>query len=367
MNVEDDSALLLKAAARLAVHPGYVAHDLRRWALAAGSARDVTLGLEQEALTRLALCRTPRRGKGFAEDVQALARFVNASAPALAAMFREVEALETLASAPKAALAESLLAAARDDGTERTSADLPPAGSPLSPLWLRRCVERFWGGEQPPATYPRDLELPLLLHQPVALVEVAGLHVADVRGWLGDRDVEVLDGVADRPLRACLVAYGGVGVVFVDAADSDAERRLSLAHEASHLVLDYLLVRDRVAAYDPALLDVLDGIRTPSSTEQLEALVANVPLGIRTHLLERGPRGALHNRGAMLTENRAEQVAWELLAPRDEVIQRSSSPRRPNEVLRAEFGLPTDAAMAYGAFLERLSASTADPWWDGSR
>jgi hypothetical protein len=366
MNGKEDALLLLRAAQRLEKHVGFVAHDLHRWSVPAGHGGQATLGLDPEALTRLALCRTPRRDKGFAEDVQALARYVHASPAALAAMFREVEAVATLASAPKAALTGAMLAAARDEGDEQTSADLPPAGSPSSPLWLQRCIERFWGEDQPPPAYPRDLELSLLLHQPVALVEVTGLHVADVRAWLSERGVDVLADVADRSLRACLVAYGGVGVVFVDATDSTAERRLSLAHEASHFLLDYLLVRERVAGYEPALLDVLDGAREPTGDEQLEALVANVPLGVHTHLFERGPGGVLHNRSALVTENRAEQVAWELLAPRDEVMQRaSSSSRTPTEVLRDDFGLPVEAATTYGTFLDRLAGVPTDGWLDG--
>jgi len=365
MNSRNESLLLHRAAQRLEKNAGFVAHDLYQWSVLVGRSGRATLGLDPVAMTRLALCRTPRRDRGFAEDGQTLAQYVHASPAALAAMFREVEVVRTLASAPKAALAGAMLAAARDEGDEPTSADLPPAGSPSSPLWLHRCIERFWGEDQPPAAYPRDLELSLLLHQPVALVEVSGLRVLDVRAWLSERGVGVLADVADRPLRACLVAYGGVGVIFVDAADSAAERRLSLAHEASHLLLDYLLVRERVAAYEPALLEVLDGLREPTSEEQLEALVANVPLGVHTHLFERGPGGGLHSRSALVTENRAEQMAWELLAPRDEVIQRASS-RGPGEVLREDFGLPVDAAAAYARFLERLmGASPSDRWLDG--
>ena len=195
---------------------------------------------------------------------------------------------------------------------------------------------------------------------------VGRARVADVHAWLNELNIEGLPQIDDRPLRACLVAYGGVGVIFVDVTDSVAERRLSLAHEISHFLLDYLLVRERIATYDTGLLAVLDGIRQPTGQEQLQALIANVPLKVHTHLFERGPEGGFHSRDAMAAENRAEQVAWELLAPRDEVMQRvSSSSRSPIEVLRDEFGLPAAAAIRYGAFLARLmEADPVDRWLD---
>jgi Zn-dependent peptidase ImmA (M78 family) len=158
-------------------------------------------------------------------------------------------------------------------------------------------------------------------------------------------------------LRAALIAYAGVGVIFVDADLNAAERLVSVAHESGHFITDYLMVRSEVEASAPHLVDVLDGLRKPNEDDYIAAVLNRLPLGVHTHLLARNDLGEYSSAETERSEERATRVAWELLAPQASVEERVLGLGNPFEltsVLRREFGLPVAAARAYASFLRRL-------------
>jgi hypothetical protein len=138
------------------------------------------------------------------------------------------------------------------------------------------------------------------------------------------------------------MAWRGVGVVFFDGTLDAAERRFTLAHELGHFLLDYDEPRRRVLRDAPELLEVVDGVRTPTPADRAQAVLARVPVGVHTHLLEdAGGRGH--------AEDQASRFALELLAPWEEALDvaREAS-RQPG---------PYRLALARGAHLmsERFS------------
>lgn len=356
--------LLGRLRARLQVEPGFVSHDLARWHALRGEPEP--LG-DERARPRLALCRSPRRGASFAADVAAVAAHAEVGVEELARFYRLLDAAEALRGASSSAV-EGLLAAARDVAEEEaTHVEAPGTGAVIAagalPGWLAGAVDRFWRSEPPPR-FPRDLELHILLHLPVAVVEVPNLTVEDVRAYLGPEAAEPLSSLPNRRVHACLLAYAGVGIIFVDATDDDRERRVNLAHETSHFLVDYLLVRERLASHDPGLLDVMDGLRPPTRGEELGALLAGVPLGVQTHLLERDAAGGHVARSTTTVEDRAETMAWELLGPRAEVLAATASRDAAQlaAILVDRFGFPDGVAAAYAGFLARLAAPRGDSW-----
>jgi len=357
--------VLERLRVRLELEPGFVSHDLARWAALRGHPDPFTD--RPQSWRRLALCRAPRRGAGFAADVATIAAHADFKVEELAGFYRLLDAAEALLAASSSADA-GLLAAARDVAEEEaTRVEAPATGAAIAtgtlPGWLATVVERFWHF-QPAPSFPRDLELHIMLNLPVAIVEVPELTVRDMRAHLGPGASGVLAALPDRRVHACLLAYAGVGIIFVDATDDPAERRTNLAHEAAHFLLDYLLVRDRLAAHDLGLLDVMDGLRQPTPQEELGALLASVPLGVQTYLLERDLAGGHRARSTAEIEDRAELVAWELLAPRADVLAAidSSDPAALIDVLDQRFGLPRGVANAYASFLARLAAPRGDSW-----
>src|SRR5260370_32213716 len=116
----------------------------------------------------------------------------------------------------------------------------------------------FWQLAGDPGPFPRDLRRAVHRATPLSVKFLPGLSVQRVRTWLGNLGVccAVPDG--DRALRACLFARDSCGFVFLDAADSEAEHRFSLAHEIGHFLRHYLQPRGRaVAHFGEGILDPL--------------------------------------------------------------------------------------------------------------
>lgn len=357
--------VLDRLGARLELEAGFVSYDLARWQSRTGQPDPFTS--VPEARRRLGLCRSPRRGVDFAADVAALAGHADVAVEDLARLYRRLDAEDALLAATPSATS-GLLAAARDVAEEEaTRAEVPATGAAIAagalPGWLATAVDRFWRS-RPPRDFPRDLELHILLNLPVAVIERAELSVDDVRTHLGPDASQLLAALPNRRVHACLLAYAGVGIIFVDANDDPAERRLNLAHEAAHFLLDYLIPREHLTAHDPELLEVMDGLRPATQREELGALLADVPLGVQTHLLERDAAGGHVARSSSAVEDRAEIVSWELLAPRADVLAATPEhdPAALATVLQQRFGLPGGVAAAYAGFLARLAAPRGDRW-----
>lgn len=355
MTENGDRRLIRRAAERAAQRAGFVAFDLARFEEVVGDSAS-WLAIDHDQLDALALCRTPRRGLHFSHDVIAIASHVGIRTDRLASLLQLVDVLPAMQDRAARRIADdqpaATLAAARDEMDEHTVlSDTPATGTGL-PGWLHDAVEQFWSGTPALPAYPRDLDFAVLVGLPLAVVELPHLSVEAIAQWLSSHKVELMLSGPRRRLRACLVALGGVGLVFVDSNDDLTQRRVSLAHEAAHFIVEYLLPRRDIARRRPELLPVLDGDRDPTSRERLSAVLADVPVGVHTHLLDR-----TESDSTGLHEWRARRVALELLAPEAEVRKRAkTSGVRGADALRQllidDFGLPVPLATDYAGQLE---------------
>jgi hypothetical protein len=312
--------------------------------------------LPSALLAGLGLCRRPRADQ-FAADVTSIAERLRVPAATLANLLRTTDVVTTLTGLNEAGsqVGTGVLAAARDHAEEHTEFEVPLGRQPLLPGWLGAAVDRFWRGEETPASFPRDLDLHILTSLPLAIVEIDNLTVASLDLWMRQHRLPEIMAVADRPLRGCLAAYAGVGVVFVDRSDDPQQRRLTLAHEAAHFVVDYLLPREDVARRRPELLDVLDAERLPTDAERFDTLLADIPIGFHTHVLERDAQGGHLSNANADVEDRAERLALELLAPLGHILDdlQVSRPEEVQEMLRNRFGLPASVATRYTNHVRR--------------
>jgi hypothetical protein len=220
----------------------------------------------------------------------------------------------------------------------------------MIPGWLLRAADEFWGEAGPPLNYPRDLTLPALrayiLHRQI----IPGLRLSAIEAWFAQRECRLQFDEPDRRLRGCLTAVGGTAIVFIDGADGPAEHRFTFAHEIAHLLLDYVLPRRRaIARIGPGIVDVLDGVRPPTAQERIDSALNDCPLGLHIALLDR------RNPTAQLTqvESKADQLAWELLAPDEELDRRFGTVRISAAELTQHlidgFGFPAPEAERYAA------------------
>lgn len=91
-----DQRLLRRAAERASRRPNFLAYDLDRFEEAVAHGPAAWLGISDEELARLALCRTPRRGLHFSHDVLAIASHVGVDPRKLAALLRTADILKEL-------------------------------------------------------------------------------------------------------------------------------------------------------------------------------------------------------------------------------------------------------------------------------
>jgi Zn-dependent peptidase ImmA (M78 family) len=176
--------------------------------------------------------------------------------------------------------------------------------------------------------------------------------------WLRGNGIVCPCDERDRPLRACLVACHGYGLIFLDGTDANDEQRFSLAHELAHFLRHYWQPR-RLACrrLGEQVAEVFDGKRAPTAQEHLHSLLKNAPLGFHLHLMQRGPRREVSNTAVARAEEEADRVAYELLAPAANVLCRAGSVRddagraRLAELLRTAFGLPAEQASNYARLL----------------
>ena len=223
-------------------------------------------------------------------------------------------------------------------------------------------AEKFWVQAGITESFPRSLERAVAWALPLVVVKLPRLCLPELRGWLQQRNIPFTLSLPDRWLRACLIARGGHGLIFLDGSDADDERRFSLAHEMAHFILDYLEPREKVLEFlGDAGQEVLDGRRPPTTEERLRGVLQGVHLTTFLHLMERTPAGGVERLQILTAEDRADWLALELLAPKETVLARLADNHTNwrsvtvqtlvRETLRQEFGLPETVAEHYGQML----------------
>jgi hypothetical protein len=219
------------------------------------------------------------------------------------------------------------------------------------PVWCAEASARFWAAAGDPPPFPRDLRPAIAGAVPVSVLDLPDLSVDSVRDWFARRGKPVSIDESDRPLQACLVAWRGMGYVFLDAGDDPAEQRFSLAHELAHFLRDYWF--PRAAAMDrlgKAVATVLDGGRPATPEERVHAVLRNVRVGPFAHLLRRDATGRPLSPAEREAETAADRLAYELLAP---VAALGGCGDRAELIARLveTFGFPSGPAGQYAALL----------------
>jgi hypothetical protein len=229
-----------------------------------------------------------------------------------------------------------------------------------APVWCADLADAFWAELRESPPFPRDLRESASWFR-IAVVELPGLSVTRVCHWLSSRVTPIDLAEPDRPLRGCLYADRGEAFAFLDADDDAAERRFSLAHELGHFLRDYWGPRRMVEKrLGPAALDVLDGLREPTFEERLSAVLRNVAVGPFAHVMRRDESGRPLTPEERRSEEAADRLAFELLAPAKEL----DGCEDRGELVRKlvdEYGLPVEPAARYAKLL-LPDAPTPEPF-----
>jgi hypothetical protein len=243
----------------------------------------------------------------------------------------------------------------------------------MSEGWVMRAAATFWqqvGGTLP---YPRDLSSVVVRSFPIAVVSLPSLSTYRIEQWFARRDIPYRFTRPDRPLHGCIVAVRGQGVLFVNADNDVCERRFTVAHETAHFLLDYLECRQRaLRSFGSSIMPVLDGERPPTAEERIHAVLANISFGVFTDLMVRNSHGDIDQSIIVQSEDRADRLALELLAPAEDVLASISNASLSLKSLSYltmylvdTYGLPRSIARTYADLLLRDHFQISMSQWLG--
>jgi hypothetical protein len=153
-----------------------------------------------------------------------------------------------------------------------------------------------------------------------------------------------------------------VGFIFLNGTDSEEERRYTIAHEASHFMLDYLMPRNKaIKKIGCQIEDVLNGSRNATEVELIDSLIKAVHVKPFTHLLEKHGDGSFESLKIFASEINADALALELLAPYHSVVKETTTGRkkvsfyefehRCLKILIDKYKLPSSIAKQYSTEL----------------
>ncbi|MBI3245333.1 MAG: hypothetical protein HYZ50_02365 [Deltaproteobacteria bacterium] len=218
-------------------------------------------------------------------------------------------------------------------------------------------ARELWSGTGLENLFPRDLERAVLMKLPLPLIKLPVLAMPAVETWLAGKRLALPLPPYHYDLFGCLIAHRGHGFLFVCSADSVDEQRLTLAHEVGHFLIDYLWPRQQaMRALGASITDVLDGVRKATPAERAAAVLSRLHVGAYVHLL---PRPGTDEDTAPIiarTETRADRLALELLAPREQIhsflhtlpARKALSLPDHRAALAVHFGLPVYAFTPIG-------------------
>lgn len=191
------------------------------------------------------------------------------------------------------------------------------------PTHIKKIAADFWN--QVPKLKlqpPYDIAGAVSLILPLDIVSLCDLTLQKIDQWLSSKGISVPINVNDRHLHGFVLVNKGTGFIFINGTDVEEERLYTIAHEASHFILDYKIPRDKaINKIGNGIENVLDGLREATVDEQVEGIIHGISIRPFTHLLEKEGDGSFGSIKIFDSENNADALAIELLAPHAEVIK----------------------------------------------
>jgi len=231
----------------------------------------------------------------------------------------------------------------------------------ISPI-IGQVAKDFWKSTGGKIMFPCDISGAVNLVLPIDIVCLSELSLKKIQAWLIERKVFLNLEFDDRLLHGFILISKGSGFIFVNGTDTEEERRYTIAHEASHFLLDYKLPRDTaVKKLGAGILEVMDGHREPTIEERIDGTLLSVAIKPYTHLLEKVGDGTFNNLEILNSENEADALALELLAPSASVIK-DTNPNRNKisfydfknqcyQILRSKYLIPDSIAEGFSSKL----------------
>lgn len=225
---------------------------------------------------------------------------------------------------------------------------------------IKELAEDFWKEAGLTPTYPLQptlLEQAICLLLPVNIVRLNMLSVYKAAAWLAERSCTIQI-EQDCPLYGLLFIHRGQGFIFLNGTLSPSEQCYTLAHELGHYLLEFEHPRKKtITLLGNGMEEIFQGTRKPTVEEELTGIIKRTNVSPYVHLLEENHSTVEERFQVWAAEDRADAMAFELLAPFHAVdaelnIRRESwSFNRIKEelpdILARKFGLPASVTKQY--------------------
>jgi len=188
--------------------------------------------------------------------------------------------------------------------------------------YISTISQEFWRNVGFNPIPPYDIQGAISLQLPLDVVSLSTLSLKKIKVWLNERNIVLPFQLSNKHLHGFILIYRNCGFLFINGSDPECERRFTMAHELSHYLLDYKIPRDRaIKKLGLEIMEVLDGLRSPTNLERIDGVLSAINIKPFTHLLEKGSDGSFVRETVKNSENLADHLAFELLAPRKFVIK----------------------------------------------
>lgn len=243
-----------------------------------------------------------------------------------------------------------------------------------SSMMIAQTAADFWKQAGVVPKYPLQpnyLEQAICLLLPINIVKLNKLSLFEVISWLAEHSYSMQIS-EDCTLCGLLFISQGQGIIFINGSHSLDEQSYTLAHELGHYLLEFDQPRKKAKLlFDNKIDEIFLGIRKPTIEDELSGIIKRVNVRPYVHFLEEDNTSAEGRARVWDAENKADALAFELLAPFHTVHAELKEKCKyltfncvRNElpgILAERFGLPSSVRQQYlAAIMSRLF-----PYGDG--
>lgn len=227
---------------------------------------------------------------------------------------------------------------------------------------MERIAREFWATTKSEFRFNYDLINVVESTLNVQLIRMPQLCPIKINSWLNNQNIGIQIEDNGQNLHGALLIQNGTVLMFIDTTENTTWQRYTLAHQVSRFLLEYQMPRERaILSFGKEIAGVLKGKNDASVTELVQSAFNDVSNKTYTLLLEKKGDRVTTGEDPSLTDNPADFLALELLAPRYQIIQETASKsvflsyapfkRKCRELLIGKYRIPTEIAHKYACEL----------------
>lgn len=227
---------------------------------------------------------------------------------------------------------------------------------------MERIAREFWATTKSEFRFNYDIINVVESALNVQLIRMPQLCPIKINSWLNSQHMDLQIENKGQNLHGALLIQNGTVLMFIDTTENATWQRYTLAHQVSRFLLEYQMPREQaILTLGKEIAGVLKGNDDASVTELVQSAFNDVSNKAYTLLIEKKENSAASYQEPSLTDNPADFLALELLAPRYQIIQETASKsvflsyagfkRKCRELLIGKYRIPTEIAHKYACEL----------------